>query len=103
MPSLRVGTQQETAEHHGNGMQRVLATDPQEEAIEQLIISKKVLVLEDFHTIAPEVQRNVIRALKGPVFRGLRVIVLGIPHRENDVIAGMIVIMVKPLHYPQFR
>lgn len=88
--SLEVGTKQETIQQQGDGVHRVLAADPQEEAIRQLITSKRVLVIEDFHTVAPEVQRNVIRALKGPVFKGLRVIVLGIPHRENDVVAGMI-------------
>lgn len=90
IPSIDIGTKHETVEQHADGVHRHLVTDPQEEAIRLLIASEKVLVIEDFHTVAPEVQRNVIRALKGPVFEGLRVIVLGIPHRENDVVAGMI-------------
>jgi hypothetical protein len=78
--------------------------DPQEDAINLLIASEKVLVIEDFHTIAPEVQRNIIRSLKGPVFEGLRVIVLGIPHRENDVVAGMIDMQdrTRTLHMPSW-
>jgi hypothetical protein len=47
--------------------------------------SDKVLVIEDFHAISSDVQRTIIRALKGPVFDGMRVVVIGIPHREHDV------------------
>lgn len=90
LPTFEIGTKNETTEQRAADVKRHLVTDPQEEAINLLIASKKVLVIEDFHTVAPEVQRNVIRALKGPVFEGMRVVVLGIPHREHDVIAGMI-------------
>jgi hypothetical protein len=90
LPSIELGTKHETTEQRVADVKRHLVTDPQEEAINLLIASKKVLVIEDFHVVAPQVQRNVVRALKGAVFEGMRVIVLGIPHRENDVVAGMI-------------
>ncbi len=90
IPSIELGMKKDVLQQHAADVKRHLVTDPQEEAINSLIASERVLVIEDFHTIAPEVQRNVIRALKGPVFEGLRVVVLGIPHREHDVVAGMI-------------
>jgi len=90
LPTFEIGTKNETTEQQAADVQRHLVTDPQEEVIKLLIASRKVLVIEDFHTIGPAVQRNVIRALKGPVFEGMRVVVLGIPHREHDVVAGMI-------------
>lgn len=43
-----------------------------------------VLVIDDFHYIEPEVQTDIIRALKGPIFDGLRSIILAVPHRAYD-------------------
>lgn len=55
-------------------------------AIEQLLESKKKLIIDDFHYIPIEVQRQIIRALKNPIFEGLRVVVLAVPHRAYDAL-----------------
>jgi hypothetical protein len=90
LPGLELGRSTERTRHEGQGIQRVLFTDPQEEAIRLLIASKRVLVIEDFHLVHADVQRTVMRALKNRVEEGLKLIVMGIPHRENDVVAGVI-------------
>jgi len=63
--------------------------DEQEDTIKALVQSDKVLVIEDFHAISANVQSSIIRALKGPIFQGMRVVVIGIPHREHDVELAM--------------
>lgn len=55
-------------------------------AIKGLLHSKKVLVIDDFHYIQKEVQTRVIRALKDPIFKGLRVIIIAVPHRTYDAV-----------------
>lgn len=63
--------------------------DPQEDTIKALLKTDRVLVIEDFHAITPEVQSRIVRSLKGPVYDGMRVVVIGIPHREHDVELAM--------------
>lgn len=53
-------------------------------AIEQLLRSEKKLIIDDFHYIPTNTQRQIIRALKSPIFDGLRVVVLAVPHRAYD-------------------
>lgn len=55
-------------------------------AIEQLLRSEKVLIIDDFHYIPLEIQRQIIRSLKNPIFEGLRVVVLAVPHRAYDAL-----------------
>src|SRR5690606_32420489 len=42
------------------------------------------LVIDDFHYIDQKLQRTIIRSLKQPIFKGLRVIILAVPHRAYD-------------------
>lgn len=42
------------------------------------------LLIDDFHYIESDLQRTIIRALKQPIFKGLRVIILAVPHRAFD-------------------
>ena len=44
------------------------------------------LLVDDFHYISKDVQKNIIQALKGPVYKGLAVIFLAVPHRAFDPI-----------------
>lgn len=55
-------------------------------AIEGLVNAQSVLVIDDFHYLAQPVQLEVIRALKEPVFDGLAVIVVSVPHRAYDAV-----------------
>lgn len=55
------------------------------DAIGALRRKDATLLIEDFHYIATDTQRAIIRALKSAVFDGLRVIVLAVPHRAFDV------------------
>lgn len=54
------------------------------QATAALMAAKKILVIDDFHYLTPEVQSELIRALKPAVFAGLRVVILLIPHRMHQ-------------------
>jgi hypothetical protein len=55
-------------------------------AINQLVHHKLPLVIDDFHYIHPSTQKLIIRSLKEPIFDGLPVILITVPHRASDVI-----------------
>jgi hypothetical protein len=54
--------------------------------IQTLLASKKPLVVDDFHYIDRAVQDRIIRSLKEPVFDGLPVILVSVPHRAFDAV-----------------
>ncbi|RNI27803.1 hypothetical protein EFA69_17000 [Rufibacter immobilis] len=45
-----------------------------------------ILLIDDFHYVKPDIQQSIIRSLKQPIFNGLRVIILAVPHRAYDAI-----------------
>lgn len=51
-----------------------------------LIQEGKVLVIDDFHYIEPEVQQYIARTLKTEPFHGLKAVILTLPHRSDDAI-----------------
>lgn len=51
-----------------------------------LIQEGKVLVIDDFHYIEPEVQKYIARTLKTELFHGLKAVILTLPHRSDDAI-----------------
>ena len=55
-------------------------------AIEILNSEKIALIIDDFHYIPKDIQKNIIRALKAPIMNGLPVICIAIPSRKFDVI-----------------
>lgn len=55
-------------------------------AIDRLIDNRTSLLIDDFHYIPSDVQKNIIQAFKGPIYRGLSVILLAVPHRAFDPI-----------------
>ncbi len=55
-------------------------------AREALASNLRVLVVDDFHYIPPEVQLGIVRGLKDLVFRGLPVIFASVPHRAYDAV-----------------
>lgn len=52
-------------------------------ALQELNIA---LLIDDFHYIEQDLQRTIIRAIKQPIFKGLRVIILAVPHRAYDAL-----------------
>lgn len=55
-------------------------------ALKNLQTLNVALLIDDFHYIEPELQKKIIRALKQPIFLGLRVIILAVPHRAFDAL-----------------
>jgi hypothetical protein len=51
------------------------------EALERL---RPVIVIDDFHYIPPTVQSGIVRGLKDLIFRGVRVVLVAVPHRAYD-------------------
>lgn len=54
--------------------------------IETLVSSQSVLVVDDFHYLPQPVQLEIVRAVKEPVFDGLAVILVSVPHRAYDAV-----------------
>ena len=44
------------------------------------------LVVDDFHYLSRELQGSIVRALKQPIFDGLPVVIIAIPHRRYDAL-----------------
>ena len=57
------------------------ALDGMSSAIDAMLDKGVVLAIDDFHYIPDVVRTGIIHSLKGPVFRGLKVILLSTPHR----------------------
>lgn len=57
-------------------------------AIKILMDNDMTLVIDDFHYLDMIVQRSIVRAIKDPIFDGLSVVVLAVPHRAYDAIKG---------------
>ncbi|MGN6208857.1 AAA family ATPase [Asticcacaulis sp.] len=55
-------------------------------SLKKLADDDVALLVDDFHYIPSDVQRSIIQALKGPIFKGLSVIFLAVPHRAFDPI-----------------
>ncbi len=55
--------------------------------LEQCKVQNICLVVDDFHYLNEEIQRNVIRTLKSEVYEGLDVILIAVPHRAFDAIS----------------
>lgn len=61
-------------------------TNPIFVATKFLVETKIPLVIDDFHYISPEVQVQIVRALKECVFDGVPVIIIAVPHRAYDAV-----------------
>ncbi len=51
-----------------------------------LIDNSKVLVIDDFHYIAKDVQLYIARILKTELFNGLNAVIVSLPHRSDEAI-----------------
>ncbi len=55
-------------------------------AIKILTKTQTPLIVDDFHYISRELQGDIIRTLKGPIFEGTPVIIIAIPHKRYDAV-----------------
>jgi hypothetical protein len=62
--------------------------DPAFVAREALLTEDVPLIIDDFHHIAPEVQRDLVRQLKPLIDRNAAVIFAAVPHRAADIVAA---------------
>lgn len=54
--------------------------------IDHMLQTQKVLVIDDFHYIKPDIQLSIARILKNEIFYGLKAVVISLPHRSDDAI-----------------
>ena len=54
--------------------------------IQYLIDNDKVLVIDDFHYVAQEMQMYIARTLKTELFNGLKAVIISLPHRSDEAI-----------------
>lgn len=72
---------------NASGVNRAVKTGRNNSVIMKGIIEqKKVLVIDDFHYIEKEVQLYIARTLKTELFKGLKAILLSLPHRSDDAV-----------------
>jgi hypothetical protein len=76
----------DNSEQHGSSMTVSRTASPAYSAIKQLVKYKLPLVVDDFHYIDKSVQTSIVRSLKDPIFEGLPVILIAVPHRAYDVV-----------------
>jgi hypothetical protein len=60
--------------------------DSMHTALQHLIKNEVGLVIDDFHYIPDEARSSVVKALKGAVFQGLKIVLLSTPHRAFEAI-----------------
>ncbi len=48
--------------------------------------SDLTLVVDDFHYMAQDIQKDIIRTLKSEIFEGLTSVLIAVPHRAFDAI-----------------
>lgn len=61
-----------------------MQTSKAQSAVAALLKARKVVVIDDFHYVTPEIQTALIRGLKQAVFDGLSVVLILIPHRMHQ-------------------
>ena len=68
----------------GSSLSKGLSLSPRSATISQLRTVELPLIIDDFHYLDRGLQGKVIRALKAPIFEGLPVVLIAIPHRRYD-------------------
>lgn len=65
---------------------RSRSVSPRVAALQGLKEAGVPLVIDDFHYLPKEIQGGIVRALKQPIFDGLPVAIIAIPHRRYDAV-----------------
>jgi hypothetical protein len=76
--------QTETGTTKSTGTVTVRTHSPVGAARKELVDERVPLVIDDFHYVDPAVQLQIIRNLKDPIFNGVPVIVVAVPHCAYD-------------------
>lgn len=61
-------------------------TSNKTKAIHALMQNEVALIVDDFHYIDKQIQKNIVRALKSPIMHGLPVVFIAIPNRKFDAV-----------------
>lgn len=69
-------------------------------ALEALLEESVFLVIDDFHHIPEAARSDIVRSIKGAVFRGLKVVLLSTPHRAFDAVKAEVEITGRFKHVP---
>lgn len=64
----------------------VTANRTERQIIKYLIDNNKVLVIDDFHYVAQDMQMYIARTLKTELFNGLKAVIISLPHRSDEAI-----------------
>lgn len=83
-----VGGVHEHTAGKGQGRRHVRsrARSPRHVAKEELVKTKPPVVVDDFHHIDPDVQKQIVRGVKELVFEGVPVVFIAVPHRAADIV-----------------
>ncbi len=76
----------ELSKTRSSGRSGTRAVSARVAALEGLKQAPLPLVVDDFHYLSRELQGNIVRALKQPIFDGLPVAIIAIPHRRYDAV-----------------
>lgn len=76
----------ELSKTRGTARIRKRSLSPRVAAIQGLKKAGIPLIIDDFHYLPRDVQGSVVRALKQPIFDGLPVAIIAIPHRRYDAV-----------------
>lgn len=81
-----IGSSNDRSSKTGTKTTDVYTFDKKQITIDFLIEKSIPLLIDDFHYIDRSLQLSIVRALKGGVLEGLKVILLAVPHRSYDAI-----------------
>jgi hypothetical protein len=59
---------------------------PRVAALSSVVEAGLPVIIDDFHYLPKDIQGRVVRALKQPIFDGLPVVIIAIPHRRYDAV-----------------
>jgi hypothetical protein len=76
----------ELAKTRSQSRMKARSVSPRVAALSGLVGAGLPVVVDDFHYLPKEIQGQVIRALKQPIFDGLPVVIIAIPHRRYDAV-----------------
>ena len=83
------GGRQSSSDHgSSHGVEKTLTRSNKDACLGILSTEERPLVIDDFHYIDAEVQIEIVRSLKAPVFNGLRAIFISVPHRSFDPVGS---------------
>ena len=76
----------ELSKKRASGRSRARSVSARVAALRGLTQALVPLVIDDFHYLPRDLQGSVVRALKPPIFDGLPVAIIAIPHRRYDAV-----------------